>query len=156
MKKTTPIILAFLSVLIFSGCVGKTHDDMTFDEFAYGEKGPVQLSSEQHEQIGDGYLQRSSPEMALMHYNKALDLDSSNLDVRGKRGDLLIMQCLDEQALVEFNNVLELDADHAIANESAGGVYFRAGLYAEAEIYLSKAVRQSPALESPQLSGHSL
>jgi Flp pilus assembly protein TadD len=146
MKKITLITLTFLLMLIFSGCVGKMHDDRTFDELAYGEKGPIKLSSEQHEQVGDGYVRRNSPEMALMHYNKSIELDSSNLNARVKRGDLLISQGLDEQALAEFNNVLEQDANHAIANESAGGVYFRAGLYAEAEIHLRKAVRLNPIL----------
>jgi len=146
MKKTTLITLSLLAVLVFSGCVASTHDDQSFEEFAYGEEGPITLSSEQHEQVGDGYLRRNSPEMALMHYNKSIEMNGDNFDVRVKRGDLLVEQGLDEQALAEFNQVLERDSDHAIANESAGGVYFRAGLYSEAEVHLSKAVRLNPLL----------
>ncbi|WP_319542329.1 tetratricopeptide repeat protein [uncultured Pseudodesulfovibrio sp.] len=146
MYKVNIIIMALVVGLILSGCAVKSHDDMTFDQLAYGEESAVKLTSEQHEQVGDGYIRRAKPEMALMHYNKAIELDEVNLDVRVKRGDMLVTEGLDEQALAEFNNVLEQDSDHAIANEAAGGVYFRAGLFDEAQTYLEKAVRLNPML----------
>nr|WP_287412443.1 SPOR domain-containing protein [Pseudodesulfovibrio sp.] len=146
MYKITIITMTLIAGLIFSGCAVKSQDDMTFDELAYGEESSVKLSSEQHEQVGDGYIRRAKPEMALMHYNKAIELDENNLDVRVKRGHMLVTEGLDEQALAEFNNVLERNSDHAIANEAAGGVYFRAGLFDEAQTYLEKAVKLNPML----------
>lgn len=147
MKKTSFIILTLLAALVLSGCMStKTNTDQSFQEFAYGEEGPVKLSSEQHEQVGDGHIHRNKPEMALMHYNKAINLDPANHDARVKKGDMLTLQGLDEQALAEFNEVLKANPDHAIANQCAGGVYFRAGLHTEAEMHLSKAVRLNPML----------
>jgi Flp pilus assembly protein TadD len=146
MKKLSVIAVALLAGLVLSGCMGKSYDDKTFDQLAYGEKSPVNLTSEQHEQVGDGYVRRNKPEMALVHFNKAIELDGNNLDARVKRGNLLVAQGLDEQALAEFNKVLEKNPDHAIANEAAGCVYFRAGLYDEAEAHLNRAVALNPML----------
>ncbi|BCS89627.1 SPOR domain-containing protein [Pseudodesulfovibrio sediminis] len=139
---TTMILIVGLAMI---GCVPKSND-MTFNELAYGNGSTIDFTSAQHEQVGDGYMRRGQPEMAIMHYNKAIEKDEKNLDVRVKRGNLLISQHLDEQALAEFNKVLQINPDHAIANESIGGVYFRAGLFDEAEIYLTKAVKLNPML----------
>jgi Flp pilus assembly protein TadD len=147
MMKNLLIATIAIAALALTGCVNKSYDDKTFNEFAYGEETPgVKLTSEQHEQVGDGYVRRNKPEMALMHFNKAIEVDKTNLDARVKRGDLLVSQGLDEQALAEFNRVLEVDPDHAIANEAAGCVYFRAGLFTEAQAHLNKAVALNPLL----------
>ncbi|MEZ7197192.1 SPOR domain-containing protein [Pseudodesulfovibrio karagichevae] len=146
MRKLFIIAVTLFAGVALSGCVGKSHDDKTFDQLAYGEQSSVNLTSEQHEQVGDGYVRRSKPEMALVHFNKAIELDQNNLDVRVKRGNLLVAQGLDEQALAEFTQVLEKDPDHAIANEAAGCVYFRAGLYDEAKTHLNRAVALNPML----------
>ncbi|MGE4194437.1 MAG: tetratricopeptide repeat protein [Pseudodesulfovibrio sp.] len=147
MMKNLLIATIAIAALALTGCVNKSYDDKTFNEFAYGEETPgVKLTSAQHEQVGDGYVRRNKPEMALMHFNKAIEVDKTNLDARVKRGDLLVSQGLDEQALAEFNRVLEVDPDHAIANEAAGCVYFRAGLFTEAQAHLNKAVALNPLL----------
>ncbi|MBG0788982.1 MAG: tetratricopeptide repeat protein [Desulfovibrionaceae bacterium] len=145
-KKFLIVLMALVGACMLSGCMGMTHRDQTFKEFAYNDESPVDFTSEQHEQVGDGYLRRGNPEMALMHYNKAITLDEGNLDARVKRGDLLVAQGLDEQALAEYNAVLKAEPGHAIANESAGGVYFRAGLYEEAAAHLERAVKLNPML----------
>lgn len=145
-NKTFIITMALFAGFMLSGCMNKEYKDQTFKEFAYGEESPVNFTSEQHEQVGDGYIRRAKPEMALMHYNKAIELDETNVDARVKRGDLLVSQGLDEQALAEYNQVLKQEPDHSIANEAAGGVYFRAGLFTEAEVHLGKAVKLNPML----------
>jgi len=147
MRKSFYVIIAILAALmLFTGCAGKSHDDQSFQEFAYGEEGPVSLTAEQHEQVADGFLRRNNSEMAFMHYNKALNLDPDNLNVRVKKGDLLVTKGLEEQALAEYIQVLEKDPEHAIANGSAGSVYFRAGLYKEARLHLEKSIALNPLL----------
>jgi tetratricopeptide (TPR) repeat protein len=146
MKKFFAIALVLFAGIILSGCAGRSHDDKTFDQLAYGDKSPVSLTSEQHEQVGDGYVRRNKPEMALVHFNKAIEQDGGNLDARVKRGDLLVAQGLDEQALAEYSLVLKEDPDHAIANEAAGCVYFRSGLYGEAKTHLMRASALNPML----------
>jgi Flp pilus assembly protein TadD len=146
MKKSFIIAAVLFAGMLLSGCVAKSYDGKTFDQLAYGKRSPVNLTSGQHEQVGDGYVRRNKPEMALVHFNKAIELDGGNLDARVKRGNLLSAQGLDEQALAEFNKVLEKSPDHAIANEAAGCVYFRAGLYDEAKAHLNRAVALNPML----------
>ncbi|WP_319581744.1 tetratricopeptide repeat protein [uncultured Pseudodesulfovibrio sp.] len=146
MRKFLIITVTLIAGIVLSGCMAKSYDDKTFDQLAYGKKSPVTLTSEQHEQVGDGYVRRNKPEMALVHFNKAIELNGDNLDARVKRGSLLAAQGLDEQALAEFNKVLEKSPDHAIANEAAGCVYFRAGLYDEAKSHLNRAVALNPML----------
>lgn len=145
-KKFFLIATALVGMFMLTGCMSMKRDNQSFQEFAYAEESPVDFTSEQHEQVGDGYLRRDNPEMALMHYNQAITLDENNLDARVKRGDLLVTQGLDEQALAEFNTVLAAEPDHAIANEAAGGVFFRAGLYTEAAAHLGRAVQLNPML----------
>ncbi|WP_272701609.1 SPOR domain-containing protein [Desulfovibrio sp. Fe33] len=146
MKKLFILAVVVIAGLALSGCANKSLNDKTFDELAYGDDSSINLTSEQHEQVGDGYSRRAKPEMAMVHFNKAIELDNGNLAARIKRGNLLLSQGLDEQALAEFNTVLKMAPDHAIANEAAGCVYFRAGLYGEAETHLSRAVSLNPML----------
>lgn len=145
MKKILMTAIFVLVAAGLAGCAGKSKNE-SFDEFAFNTEGQVKLSASQHEQVGDGFLRRNKPEMAFIHYNKALNLEPDNLDIRVKKADLLMVKGLDEQALAEYIKVLEVDADHAIANSSAGAVYFRAGLYDEARLHLEKAVRLNPML----------
>jgi Flp pilus assembly protein TadD len=146
MGRNIIITVALLAGLVLGGCATAPKTDQSFREFAYGEDGPVTLTAAQHEQVADGFLRRNKPEMAFVHYNQAINLDPDNLAVRVKKGDLLVLKGLDEQALAEYLEVLKRDENHAIANEAAGAVYFRAGLYVEAEYHLEKAVRLNPLL----------
>ena len=147
MRNSFYFIIAILAALmLLTGCAGKSHDDQSFDEFAYGEESPVKLTSEQHEQVADGFLRRNNPEMAFMHYNESLSLNPENHDVRVKKADLLVLKGLEEQALAEYIHVMGTNPDHAIANGSAGAVYFRAGLYKEARFHLEKSIALNPML----------
>jgi len=146
MKKSLLITVILIFGLSLAGCATHKKQETSFQEFAYGDKEHVKLNAAQHEQVADGFLRRGKPEMAFIHYNKALEADPENADVRVKKGDLLVDKGLDEQALAEYLAVLEKNPDHAIANEAAGTVYFRAGLYAEAKAHLTRAVEKNPML----------
>lgn len=146
MRNLIQITILTLGVVILAGCASKNTKTEDFNDFAYGNNSSVTLTPEQHEQVADGFMRRGNDEMAFMHYNKALSKDGSNLDIRVKKGDLLVTKGLEEQALAEYLKVMEIDPDHSIANGSAGAVYFRAGLYTEARAHLEKAVRLNPLL----------
>ena len=146
MKKYVIIIAILLLGLALAGCAARGKQDQSFSEFAWDKESPVSLTAAQHEQVADGFLRRGKPEMAFIHFNKALEQEPENMDVRVKKGDLLVSKGLDEQALAEFLYVLKRQPDHAIANEAAGTVYFRAGLYDEARTHLDRAVEYNPML----------
>ena len=157
MKKYVIIIAILLLGLALAGCAARGKQDQSFSEFAWDKESPVSLTAAQHEQVADGFLRRGKPEMAFIHFNKALEQEPENMDVRVKKGDLLVSKGLDEQALAEFLYVLKRQPDHAIANEAAGTVYFRAGLYDEARTHLGPRRGVQPhALEGAQLPGQPL
>jgi len=145
MKKSILTLTVLLLGLSLAGCVAR-QKEQSFQEFAWGKEGPVNLTADQHEQVADGFLRRGNSEMAFVHFNKALEQNPDNLSVRIKKGDLLVTKGLDEQALSEYLYVLKKEPDNAIANEAAGSVYFRAGLYTEAETHLNLAVEGNPML----------
>ena len=144
-KLKSVALVAFMS-LALGGCSLKKDPSPSFEEFAWGGEETVSLSADQHEQAADGFLRRNKPEMAFVHFNKALKIDPENSAVRIKKGDLLVGKGLEEQALAEYLRVLEADPDHAQANEAAGAVFFRAGLFVEAETHLLMAVKANPML----------
>ncbi|MEF2231448.1 MAG: tetratricopeptide repeat protein, partial [Pseudodesulfovibrio sp.] len=145
MKKLIHIVAVLLLGLVLAGCAAR-QKEQSFQEFAWGKEGPVKLSAAQHEQVAEGFLRRDNGEMAFVHLNKALELEPDNLEVRIRKGDLLVSKGLEEQALAEYLHVLGRQPDHALANEAAGTVYFRAGLYGEAETHLTRAVTGNPML----------
>ncbi len=146
MKNSYHIIAILILGLALAGCSAKKQQEPSFQEFAYGKSDYISLNAAQHEQVADGFLRRNKPEMAFVHYNKSLEMDPENADVRVKKGNLLVEKGLDEQALAEYLHVLKSNPDHAIANEAAGTVYYRAGLYSEASMHLTKAVDKNPML----------
>ncbi len=150
MKKYSIITAILLLGLALAGCSAKSKQDPSFKEFAWGKDAPVQLTADQHEQVADSFLRQGKPEMAFVHFNKALEMNPDNMDVRVKKGNLLVSKGLDEQALAEYLYVLKQQPDHAIANEAAGTVYFRAGLYTEARTHLTRAVENNPMLWKAQ------
>jgi len=146
MRKIVHITAVLLLALALAGCAARQKKEESFQEFAWGKGGPVNLTAAQHEQVAEGFLRRDNGEMAFIHLNKALELEPDNLEVRIKKGDLLVNKGLDEQALAEYLYVIGKQPDHALANEAAGTVYFRAGLYTEAEAHLNRAVAGNPML----------
>lgn len=139
MKSVTFFIIMIIAGFLLAGCAaGKNRQG--FQEFAYGKDTSLDLSVEKHVKIAQGYLDRNNSEKAYIHLMKAQQKEPGNLNIRSLKGELLIEQRQDELALNEFLAVLEVEPDHAIANQGAGIIYFRAGLYSEAEAHLARAV----------------
>ncbi|WP_243544168.1 SPOR domain-containing protein [Pseudodesulfovibrio tunisiensis] len=145
--KTTRISIAVLALLLLlGGCAGKGRKTESFEDFAYGKQESVAMSADQYAQMADNLLRSGKPELAFVHYNKALELDPENSAVRVRKGTLLVEKGLDEQGLAEFLKVLEMEPDNSLAHQEAGTVYFRAGLYREAREHLNRAVELNPML----------
>lgn len=145
-KQLLTVTILFMAGFLFTGCAGKSPHTESFDEYVYGKQEGRTLTAEEHEQLGDKNMRQGKQEMAFMHYNQCLSLDPQNLDVRIKKGELLVRKGLDEQALKEYVYILENEEDHAKAHAGAGSIYFRSGLYDEARAHLEKAIRINPML----------
>ncbi|WP_147819695.1 tetratricopeptide repeat protein [Salidesulfovibrio onnuriiensis] len=140
------IVLLVAAVVLLGGCAAGNRGGQNFKEFAYGKDTSLDLSAEKHVQIARGYLARGNSEQAYMHLTKAQEKAPQDMDIHALKGELLIDQRQDELALNEFLIVLEAVPDHAAANQGAGIIYFRAGLYKEAEAHLSLAVTRDDSL----------
>ena len=143
---TTAILTAaLLATALLTGCAAKSQNNMTFDELAYG-KDINKFTPEQHEHLGDSYASRNQPEMAFVHYNKAIEADPKNIELLSKKGTLLMKEQAAEQALKTYRKMLDLAPENAQANEGAGLVLYNAGLDKEATEHLQKAVAADPTL----------
>jgi Flp pilus assembly protein TadD len=78
--------------------------------------------------------------MALVQYDKALRLDSTQTRVRYKMGRLLLKKGLPKEALQAFQEIVQRDANYALAHEAIGEAFFRMGNFAEAEKSLRHAI----------------
>lgn len=145
MKTTCHIILFLAMAALLCGCASKNMDG-DFKEFAYGKDTELDLDGAKHLKIAKGYSERGNYEMAFVHLNKAQEKDPGNIEIRVLKGELLTTKGQDELALSEFLAVLQAQPDHARANQGAGTIYFRAGLFDEAESHLSMAVTTDPSL----------
>lgn len=145
MKTMKGIVLLLIISAMLAGCAARKGSE-DFNEFAYGKATSLELSAEKHLMIARGYMARGESEQAFVHLTRAQQKAPSNIDIRALKGELLIEQRQDELALNEFLAVLEANPDHAGANQGAGVIYFRAGLYKEAESKLGLAVIKDPSL----------
>ncbi|XPV75634.1 MAG: tetratricopeptide repeat protein [Desulfovibrio sp.] len=144
MQKTL-IITTILLAAFLTACAPKSQNKMTFDELAYGDD-ISRFTTKQHEHLADSYASRKQPEMAFVHYNKALEADPKNVDLLIKKGSLLAREGASEQALDTFRQVLNIDKTNAQASEGAGIVLFNAGLDTEATSHLKQALATNPKL----------
>ena len=146
MRATIISIVILFSLGLLAGCAAQNPgSEESLSELAFPEaEGVAELDSDQHERIADRLADDGRPEVAFVHYGRALRMVPENdpraLTLRVKMGMLLLRDNQDEQALGEFQKVLALDPDHALANEGAGTVYLKAGLLKEAEAHLNKAL----------------
>lgn len=141
--KITVLLIAALAMV--GGCATKK-EGANFKEFAYGKDTSLDLPAGKHVKIARGYMARGEYEQAFVHLNAARQKSPDDVDIRALKGELLIGQRQDELALNEFVAVLEVRPDHAQANQGAGIIYFRAGLYEEAETHLERALSADGSL----------
>ncbi len=145
MRNLNRAVLFLALVALLPGCVSRNVND-NFKEFAYGKDTELNLDAEKHLKIAKGYSERGNHEMAFVHLGKAQEKQPGNIEIRVLKGELLTVKGQDELALNEFLAVLKQHSEHARANQGAGTIYFRAGLFDEAESHLSVAVAGDSSL----------
>jgi Flp pilus assembly protein TadD len=157
MRTATTVLMGMLLLGLLAGCAPKSLDETaTLADLAIpGEGDGPNLSPEQHQRIGDRLAAEGRGEAAFLHYQKALaeleltgapQDDPRRLDLRARKGLLLLADNQTDAALTEFQEVLAASPDHAGANEGAGAVYLRTGLLKEAREHLERAVAADPKL----------
>lgn len=121
---------------------GKIHSlPKALDTKPLPEATPAEL-----EQSGDLMFMRDNLPMAYVNYEKCLELDPENLNVRYKKGLVLLAAGMSQDAVKVFEGILETNENFELAYEGLGRARFQARNYLEAEEYFKKALEINPDL----------
>jgi superkiller protein 3 len=99
--------------------------------------------------LGDFYLKRGIPSLAIPEYEKAVALDSTDIDLRFALGRALAFDQRYPDAIDQYKWVAERNPDYSGAQLALGDIYYRAGqaearYYAEARPRLEKYTSLAP------------
>lgn len=91
--------------------------------------------------LGYSYLLQDKPDLAIENFKKALDLDSRNKLYRNNLGLAYAKSGRYDAALAEFRQ----SGDEAEAHHKVAHLYYRDGLYKEAEVHFAEATVLKPS-----------
>ena len=99
--------------------------------------------------LGDFYLKRGIGSLAIPEYEKAVGLDSTDIDLRFALGRALAFDQRYGDAIEQYKWVAERNPDYSGAQLALGDIYYRAGqaeprYYAEARPHLEKYTQLAP------------
>ena len=99
--------------------------------------------------LGDFYLKRGIGSLAIPEYEKAVGLDSTDIDLRFALGRALAFDQRYGDAIAQYKWVADKNPDYSGAQLALGDIYYRAGqadprYYAEARPHLEKYTQLAP------------
>ncbi len=99
--------------------------------------------------LGDFYLKRGIGALAVPEYEKAVALDSTDIDLRFALGRALAFDQRYDDAIAQYRFVADRNPDFAGAQLALGDIYYRAGqakpaYYTEAKPFLEKYTTLAP------------
>ena len=99
--------------------------------------------------LGDFYLKRGIGSLAIPEYEKAVELDSTDIDLRFALGRALAFDTRYDEAIQQYKWVAETNPDFSGAQLALGDIFYRAGqaqptYYPEARPHLEKYTQLAP------------
>jgi len=91
--------------------------------------------------VGDSYMDEGNFPLAAECYKRALDIDSTSVNVRSDFGSCLYGMGLGDRSLEEFHEVLAIDPSHGIALFNLGVVFSGQGLNDSAKFYMGEYLK---------------
>jgi Flp pilus assembly protein TadD len=107
---------------------------------------PPGWTSDEHERLGDHYLDKGNLVMAFVQYEKSKKINPDNTRIYYKKGLLSISAEKYEDAVKEFQEVLAKDPAHALAHHGLGQACFQMKKYDEAEAHAQEALEFDASL----------
>lgn len=101
-----------------------------------------------YEALGDAYNKTGVMELAVVNYELAEKLDSSNIDYKLKAADLLYKQKRYTDAVNKYLKVIMIDPQNSKAYKEVSNILFNAKLYADAASMLEKYIQLQPTEEA--------
>lgn len=103
-------------------------------------KSLPEITGDEYEQLGDGYLNKGNLYLAYVQYEKSLKLKPENFRVEYKKGLTLLLGEKSDDAIRQFELVIKKDPKFDLAYEGLGRAYFQNKDFLQAERYFQKAV----------------
>ena len=118
----------------------------TFPGDASEQIAPPEMTSDDHERLGDVSVSRGNLQMAFVQYEKCLKLNSENTRVKYKKGMVFVLGGLNDDAVREFRAVLKAKPEDSLAHEGLGLAFFQMKRYGDASRHFQKAIELDSAL----------
>jgi Flp pilus assembly protein TadD len=110
------------------------------------DKEIMPMTSRDYEALGDTSFNQGNLSKAFIQYQKALELDDSNITAQYKSGLLYVISGFNEAAIKELKKVVTKDPNHNLGYEGLGFAYFQLKEYEEAQKNFLQAIKLNPKL----------
>jgi len=97
-----------------------------------------------HNDLGNALLQKGSVDEAIVHYQKALQIDPDYVDACYNLGNALLQKGAVDEAIAHYQKALQINPDYAKACNNLGNVLVQKGSVNEAIIHFQKALQIKP------------
>ena len=97
-----------------------------------------------HNNLGVTLLQKGKVDEAIVHYQKALQINPDHVEAHIDFGNALIKKGSVDEAMVHYQKALQINPDSAKAHDNLGNALFKKGNVDEAIIHYQKALQIKP------------
>jgi cytochrome c-type biogenesis protein CcmH/NrfG len=95
------------------------------------------------------FKDRGEYSVAMAYLDRALAVDSTDLEAWANRGNILFLTGRNDSAIASFNRALAMNPNYPVALTSRGAVHFKRGEFEEARADFDRALSVQP--DSPQV-----
>jgi len=97
-----------------------------------------------HNNLGIALLKMGNADEAMVHYQKALEINPDDVEAHNNLGNVLFQKGDVDEAMVHYQKALEVNPDFAIAHNNLGNALLRKGKVAEAIVHFQQALQIKP------------
>ncbi len=94
--------------------------------------------------LGNALFQKGNVDEALVHYQKALEINPDYAEAHVNLGNALLQKGNVDEAIVHYQKALQIEPDYAKAHVNLGSVLFQKGDVDEAIAHFQKALQINP------------
>jgi tetratricopeptide (TPR) repeat protein len=107
-------------------------------------------SSFAHNNLGNALLQEGKPDQAILHFQKALQMEPGNAKAHNNLANILVQKGDADGAIAEYQKALQIKPDNAEIHNNLADVFFQKGNADEAISHYQQALQIKPSLINAQ------
>ncbi|MEP7027405.1 MAG: tetratricopeptide repeat protein [Candidatus Eisenbacteria bacterium] len=124
---------------------------------AEGQNAPNSVKGPIYRALGDLYMMRKIPSLAIQNYQQAKAIDESDLDTRMALGDAYYNGRLYNDALAEYKAVVDADPEYEEGYVKLGNLYYLASFSDPQRVFQSiEVLEKLMAMDSNNLEGKAI